>query len=322
MNATLAKVELQGKSQVNKQSQLSKFQKSFKRRKVLYIMLAIPLLHIFIFKYLPMFGIVIAFQNYNIVGGMLYSKFVGFKWFGKFLYSEYFWKTFYNSLILHLYTLIWGFPAPIILALSLNEIKSKTFKKLTQTISYLPHFISTVVIVGIMSQLLSPSTGIFNSILKLVGLKEIYFMVQPEWFRSIYVGSHIWQTIGWGCILYLAALTGIDTQLYEAAVMDGANRWKQTLYITLPGIATTIIILLIMDMGKLLNVGFEKILLMYSPLTYPTADVIDTYVYRRGLIDMDYSFSTAVGLFKSVFGLVLITSANKISKKLSETSLW
>jgi putative aldouronate transport system permease protein len=302
--------------------------KGAKKRKILrkdfslYLMLLVPFIILFIYRYLPLFGLIIAFKNYNIVDGFLGSPWVGLKWFYEFFGSDNFLKLLRNSVLINVYELIWGFPIPIILALLLNEINNAFFKRTVQTISYLPHFLSNVVVVGIIMQLLSPTTGVVNAVLEKIGLEPIYFLTRPEWFRTIYVASGIWQGAGWGSIIYLAALAAIDPELYESAVIDGANRFRQTIHITLPSILPTIIILLILEMGKMLDVGFEKIILMYNPLTYETADVIDTFVYRRGLGQMEYSYSTAVGLFKSVISLIMIITANKISKKVSETSLW
>lgn len=288
----------------------------------LYLMLLLPVILVFVFKYLPMFGLVIAFKDYSLAEGFIGSKWVGLKWFSKFLPSAKFWSVFKNTFLLSFYSLLFGFPAPIILALSINEVRNSIFKRFVQTVSYLPHFISTVVVVGMISQLLSPSTGAVNNLLKALGYEPIHFMQSAKWFRTIYVSSGIWQHVGWNSILYLAAMTTIDPQLYEACIIDGGGRLRQIIHITIPGITSTIIILLLINLGRILEVGFEKVLLMYKPLTYSTADIISTYVYRRGLIDMDFSFSTAVGLFKSVVSLTFIVGANGIVRKFTETSLW
>lgn len=298
------------------------FKKNIKRDKVLYLLLALPFFQILIFKYIPLMGVIIAFQDYDIMGGIFNSEWVGFKWFISFFNSYNFWKLLRNTVLLSLYSLIFGFPAPIILALSLNEVKCQAFKRFTQTVSYLPHFISTVVVAGMVVQFLSPSTGLVNILLQKLGIEPIYFLVKPEWFRTIYVSSGIWKSMGWTSIIYLAALTSIDEQLYEAATIDGAGRFRKLIHITLPGIAPTIVVLLLLKVGNLLDTGFEKILLLYSPMTYETADVIDTFVYRRGLGSMDYSYATAVGLFKSVVGLIILSGTNWLSRKVTETSLW
>lgn len=275
-----------------------------------------------IFHYAPMFGIVIAFKDYNAFTGFIRSPWVGLKHFKDFFSSPYCWRLIRNTFLISFYGLIFGFPAPILLALLLNELKDGWFKKTTQTISYLPHFVSTVIIVGMYVNFLSPSTGLINNIIEKLGGERIYFLNDPKYFRSLYTIMNIWKGVGWGSIIYLAALTGIDPELYEACIIDGGGRLRQTWHITLPGIANTVIIMLIMRIGRLLSVGYESIILMYTPATYETADVISTYVYRRGLVDADYSFSTAVGLFNSVVGFIFIFTANALAKRFSETSLW
>ncbi len=288
----------------------------------LYLMLLVPVTLVLLFKYLPMFGLVIAFKNYTLADGIFGSEWVGFKWFSKFLPLAKFWQVFRNTFLLSFYSLLYGFPAPIILAISINEVRNKAFKRFTQTVSYLPHFISTVVVVGMISQLLSPSTGAVNNLLKALGHEPVHFLQSAKWFRTIYVSSGIWQHVGWNSILYLAAITTIDPQLYEACIIDGGSRFRQIFHITIPGITPTIIILLLINLGRILEVGFEKVLLTYVPLTYSTADIISTYVYRRGIVDLDFGYSTAVGLFKSVVSFTLITGANKVARRFSETSLW
>ena len=234
---------------------------------------------------------------------------------------SYFFRLIRNTFLLSTMGLIFSFPAPVIFALALNELRSNKFKRVAQTISYLPYFISTVVLVGILMTLFSYD-GIINSVITFLGGSTQNFFNDPKWFRTLYIGSGIWQGVGWGSIIYLAALSGVPTELYEAAAIDGANRWKQMLHITLPSLVPTMTILMIMNLGNMLNIGFEKVYLMYNPGIYETADVISTYVYRRGIIGMDYSYSTAVGLFNSVVSLILIAIANAISRKVTETSLW
>lgn len=295
--------------------------KRIKKSKYLYILFSIPLLYYILFHYLPMYGVLISFQNYNIVKGISGSTWVGFKHFEKFIFDPYFWKLVRNTLMINIYGLLWGFPAPIILALLLNEVKGNRFKKVIQNISYLPHFISTVVVCGMIVNFLS-TDGIANQLIKLFGGETKQFLMMPEYFRTIFVTSGVWESMGWNSIIYLAALTSIDEEMLEAALMDGANRWHRVIYITLPSIASTISIMLIMNLGRLMNLGYEKILLLYNGSTYETADVISTYVYRRGILGNDFSYATAVGLFQAVIGVILIVSANKISQKVSETSLW
>lgn len=293
-----------------------------KKNKLLYLMFLPVVVYYLIFHYAPMFGIVIAFKDYNAFTGFIRSPWVGLKHFKDFFSSPYCWRLIRNTFLISFYGLIFGFPAPILLALLLNELKDGWFKKTTQTISYLPHFVSTVIIVGMYVNFLSPSTGLINNIIEKLGGERIYFLNDPKYFRSLYTIMNIWKGVGWGSIIYLAALTGIDPELYEACIIDGGGRLRQTWHITLPGIANTVIIMLIMRIGRLLSVGYESIILMYTPATYETADVISTYVYRRGLVDADYSFSTAVGLFNSVVGFIFIFTANALAKRFSETSLW
>lgn len=293
-----------------------------KKNKLLYLMFLPVVVYYLIFHYAPMFGIVIAFKDYNAFTGFIRSPWVGLKHFKDFFSSPYCWRLIRNTFLISFYGLIFGFPAPILLALLLNELKDGWFKKTTQTISYLPHFVSTVIIVGMYVNFLSPSTGLINNIIEKLGGERIYFLNEPKYFRSLYTIMNIWKGVGWGSIIYLAALTGIDPELYEACIIDGGGRLRQTWHITLPGIANTVIIMLIMRIGRLLSVGYESIILMYTPATYETADVISTYVYRRGLVDADYSFSTAVGLFNSVVGFIFIFTANALAKRFSETSLW
>lgn len=296
--------------------------KKIKKDRVLYFLLAIPILYFIIFKYIPMAGIVLAFRKYEMGGSMFGSDWVGLKYFKMFLTDSYFWMVFKNTFVLSFISLLIGFPIPIILALLLNEVKNQFFKRTVQTISYLPKFFSTVVVVSMISIMLSPSSGIVNSILKSIGLNEIYFLKESQWFRAIYIISEIWQFTGWNAILYIAALTNIDPQLYEAAAIDGANRWIRTLKVTIPGIMPTIIITLILSTGSILSVGFEKVLLLYNNSTMNVADVIQTYVYRMGIISSNYSYSTAVGLFQAVINLALIAFVNYISRKTTDTGLW
>jgi putative aldouronate transport system permease protein len=282
------------------------------------------ILYYIIFKYAPMYGVIIAFQEYSAGRGILGSQFVGLKHFIEFFYvNPNSWKLIRNTILINVYELIFMFPAPIILALLFNEIKNNLFKRFAQSISYMPHFLSTVVIAGIMVNFLSPSTGIINHLLvSWFGMEPIMFLGKPEWFRTIFVGSSIWQSVGWGTILYLAAITGIDPTLYEAAKIDGANRFQQVRHITFISMVPVMVILLILNLGNFMEVGFQKILLLYNPLTYETADVINTFVYRRGLLQAEFSFATAVGLFQSIIGFILVVQANHLARKYSETSLW
>ena len=288
----------------------------------IYVILLPVLLYYFIFAYLPIGGNLMAFQKYSVTKGIMGSKWVGLDNFKSFLSSYNFWNLMRNTLAISLYSLAVNFPAPIILALLLNEVRSTKFKKVVQTISYMPHFISTVVICSMVLIFLS-SEGMFNGIRALFGAEAISFMTHPGYFRTIYVLMNLWQSIGWGSIIYIAAIAGIDQELYEAAVIDGAGRWKQAIHVTLPGISETIVILFIMRIGQILSVGYEQIILLYNSSIYETADVISTYVYRRTLIEGgNYGYSTAISMFNSLINLILLVSANKISRKVSGKGLW
>lgn len=295
--------------------------KKIKKCKYLYIMMLLPIIYYILFHYLPLYGVLIAFKDYKIAKGVWGSPWVGFKWFQKFLTDPYFWKLVKNTLLLNIYGLLWGFPAPILLALMLNEVTNAKFKRVIQTVSYLPHFISTVVVCGMVMNFLSLG-GIINQLIAAFGFDKIQFMVLPEWFRTIFTASGIWQTCGWTSIIYLSALTSVDQEILEAAMIDGANRFQRIKSVALPSIAPTISIMLIMQIGRLMSLGYEKIILLYNGSTYETADVISTYVYRRGILSADFSYSTAVGLFQSVIGVILLVTSNQISKKLSDSSLW
>jgi putative aldouronate transport system permease protein len=252
--------------------------------------------------------------------GMLNSPWVGFKHFETFFDSYYFTRLLRNTVIISFYDLIFGFPAPIILALVLNEVKRQMFKRFVQTVSYLPHFISLIVVVGMILDF-SALDGVINQLIVLFGGQPISFMQNEDWFRSVYVGSNIWQGIGWGSIIYLAALSAISPELYEAARVDGANRWSQMVHITIPGIMPTIIIMLILRVGNMMDVGYEKIILLYNPSVYETADVISSFIYRKGLLEMSYSYSAAVGLFNSVINFALLLAVNRLARK-TGSSLW
>ena len=285
-------------------------------------LIALPVVLFYIlFAYKPMYGIIIAFKDFSPGAGIWGSDWVGLQHFKAFFQSYYFGRILKNTLVISFSTILFGFPAPIIFALLLNEIKNPAFKRITQTISYMPHFISLVVVCGMISLFVSEK-GIITYLLSFFGVKQVSMLSNPSYFVPIYVISGIWQELGWGAIIYLSALSGIDPQLYEAAKIDGANRCKQTLHVTLPGISGTIIIMLLLRIGSVMSVGSEKILLLYNPSIYETADVISTYVYRKGLVDYQWSFSTAVGLFNSVINFAMVMIFNKVSKKTTEISLW
>lgn len=292
------------------------------RRDRYLILLVVPgVVFYLVFHYAPMYGVTIAFKDYSAAKGIIGSPWLGFDWFEDFFASIFFWRLLRNTVLLSTYTLVFGFPVPIIFALILNEFQG-VFKKTVQTISYLPHFISLVVIVGIMFNLLSVNDGIVNTVMERLGRARVDFMGSPQWFRPLYVSSVIWRNFGFSSIVYLAALSAIDPQLYESARIDGANRWQQAWHVTLPGILPTAMIVLILRLGNLLSVGFEQIILMYSPQTYETADVISTYVYRRGILGSQYSFAAAVGLFNAAINFVLLITANSISKRITQIGLW
>ena len=296
----------------------------FQKNKAVYFMFLPVVVFYLIFHYYPMSGIILAFKDFKPALGIWGSPFTGdygFEHFLAFFGSSFFGRTITNTILLSLYQLIVGFPLPIILALMLNELRSPKFKKVMQTITYFPHFISTVVVCGMLTDFCL-SDGLFNQITGFFGVPSVSMLSEPKLFRTIYVASGIWQSMGWDSIIYLAAIAGIDTQLYEAASLDGAGRFKKIWHITLPGIKGTVVILFIMAIGKMMSVGSEKILLLYNPSTYKTADVISTYVYRKGLLDQDYSYSTAVNLFNSVINFALVFCANALSRKLTETSLF
>jgi len=284
-------------------------------------MLVPGLLGFFIFSYLPMYGLVIAFQRFNIVGGFFNSPWVGFKHFVAFFNDPYFFRLIRNTVLLSGYSLIFGFPVPIIFALLLNELRNRKFKRFVQAVSYLPHFLSLVIVIGILYSLVSYD-GVINDAIARLGFERINFRAESQFFRPLYIVSGIWQQTGWESIVYLAAITGVNPELYEAAEIDGGNRFHKMRYVTLPGISPTIIVLLILRIGKMLNVGFEKVYLMYSPMIYDKADIIATYVFRRGIEGGQYSYAAAVSLFNSALAVILLTAANHISKRTSDNYLW
>lgn len=299
----------------------SRMKQALQRYWIVYLMALPVIAYYIIFHYLPMFGIVISFQNYRVTRGFFGSKWVGLENFIDFFDSEYAWRNTRNTLMISLYGLVFSFPAPIILALLLNEVKNARFKKAVQTITYMPHFISLVIICALVMDFCS-TRGLINTLILKLGGTPISFMSEPDWFYPIYTISGIWQHMGWDSIIYLAALSSIDPALYEAATVDGAGRFRRMWHITLPGIASTISILLILRIGSIMSVGYEKIILLYSPATYETADTISTYVYRRGLQDGKYSFASAVGLMNSVVNFILLIASDRISKKLGQSGLF
>ena len=304
--------------QNKKESVLNKIAKDWD----LYLLLLPGFVWYLLFCYKPMAGLITAFYDYNVFKGLAGSTFVGFANFSEFINGPDFVRTIKNTLMIALWQIFICFPLPIVLAIAVTEMKNRFIRKLTQTATFLPYFISVVVVCGMVINFLSPSTGIVNLIIKKLGFTPVYFMVEPKYFRLIYTMMTLWQTAGFNAIVYIAATMGIDSQLYEAAIVDGANKWKRIVHITVPGILPTVITMFIMNIGKMVKVGYESILLLYQPTTYPVADVISTYSYRIGIENGDYGLATAAGLFEAVVALILVSVANKISKRVTENSLW
>ena len=275
-----------------------------------------------IFRYGPLFGLVIAFKDYDVFSGIFASNWVGLKHFIRFFEGMDFWILFRNTLLLGFYTLIFSFPIPIILAILLNEVRMIKFKKTIQTASYLPTFLSIVIISSMIIDFLSPNNGIINQLLVSLGFESKYFLIEKEWFRPVYVISEIWTHTGYEAIIFLAAISGISPTLYEAGKVDGAGRFRMMFHITLPSLMPTILIMFILKTGSMIRIGYEKVLLLYNPLTYEVADVFSTFVYRKGLLDSNYSFAAAVGMFEAVVAMIMLLSANLISKRLGGNGLW
>lgn len=311
-----------GISRAKDKTPLVKLKKNIIRDRALLLIMIPVVAYFIIFCYLPMYGVIIAFKDFIPGKGLTSGEWVGLKHFYMFFNSIYFGRLVRNTVLISVYGLLWGFPIPIMFALMLNELKDGLYKRAIQTISYLPHFISVVVVVGMMYNFLSVQDGIVNVFIEKFGGMSINFFNTPKYFRTMYIASGIWQEFGWSSIIYLAALSSIDPQLYEAAKIDGANRWQKMIHITIPGILPTIIILLILSLGSIMSVGFEKIILMYNPSTYEVSDVISTYTYRRGILGSSYSFGAAVGFFNSVINFTLLLIFNYFSKKVSSISLW
>ncbi len=300
--------------------------KPFARRawdnRYLFILFLPGMLYFLVFRYIPIYGLAIAFKDYNFFDGIMGSPWVGFAVFKEVFASKGFWDVFRNTLGISLLQFAFGFPAPIVFALLLNEITRLRAKKVFQTISYLPHFVSWVILAGLFTQFLSPSTGPVNVLIKALGGKPIYFMADTKWFVPVLVMTEVWKSIGWGSIIYLAAISSIDTEMYEAAEIDGAGRWARMRFITLPSLAPTITVMLILAIGKLVNDNFDQIFNMYNPSVYKVADVISTYVYRKGLEDMEYAYATAVGLFKNVIAFAMVIGANKFAQRINGNGIW
>ena len=296
--------------------------KLVKRDKYLLLIFLPIFCYYVIFCYLPMPGAIIAFKNYIPGAGMLNGQWVGLKWFAQFFQSVYFWRLIRNTFLLAFYPLVFGFPIPILFAICITEVKNMLFRRFTQTLSYFPYFISTVVVVGMFANFLSLNDGIINTLLSALGGSRVNFMMDPRWFRGIYSFTVIWQNYGFSSIIYIAAITGTDPQLFDAARVDGARKFQEIWHITLPSILPTIVVLLLLNVGGIMSVGFERVFLMYNPATYSSADVISTYVYRQGIESTNYSYATAVGLFNSVINFAAVYLCNVLSRRTSELSLW
>lgn len=315
-------MQMQRTSRRGQQGLLFGVGRELKRRWRLYLMLALPVAYVVIFGYVPLSGLLIAFQDYSVRRGIWGSEWVGFKHFQDFFSNPQFTQLLGNTFWLSLYSFVAGFPMPIILALAFNECPSPRFKKTVQMVTYMPYFLSTVVMCGMILQFLHPRSGLINILIGMLGGQPTDFMGNANYFRNIYVWSGVWQGMGYGAVIYLAALSGVDPALQEAAIIDGANRFQRVYHVDLPAILPTIIIQMILALGSLLSVGYEKVFLLQTPLNLSHSEVISTFVYKRGLQDIQYSYSTAVGLFNSVINLALILGANWISRRVTETGLW
>ncbi|OXM87636.1 ABC transporter permease [Paenibacillus rigui] len=318
-NAEVSTNNINKKSKVLQRSALAK---DLIRDKWMYLMLLPGIVYFIIFKYVPMYGILMAFQDYKPFLGIMNSPWVGIKHFERFFSEPQFWDLFRNTVLLAVYNLVFFFPLPIVLALMLNEVRNDKFKGFVQTLVYIPHFVSWVVVVGIFYILLTTEGGILNELLYTITGTKIAFLLEPEWFRTMIVSQSIWKEVGWGTIIFLAALSGVDLQLYEAARMDGAGRWRQLWHITLPAIRGTIVILLILRLGNFLDSGFEHIFLMLTPTNREVGEVFDTYVYVKGLTQSQFSYSAAVGLFKSAVGLILVLGSNWLAKRFGQEGVY
>lgn len=299
-------------------NQMTVKRRHFQKYWQLYVLMILPLCYFILFKYVPMFGNILAFRRFRPGMSPFGTEWVGFRYFKMFMADSAFWNAFKNTLSLSVLNILFTFPLPIIFAILLNEFRFKGMKKIVQTVSYMPRFISTVVVIAILGELLSPSSGLVNKfIVEVLGKEPIYFMNDPKYFRFVYIFSGAWQYTGWTAIIYLASITSINEEMFEAAEIDGASKFKQIWYITIPSILPTIMVMLILEVGRLLSLGFEKVLLMYTPANSGVSDIIDTLVYRTGLANQNYSYATAIGLFSGLIGVVLVSSSNYLSRKLT-----
>ena len=305
-----------------KQPLIFRIRQAFRKDWQLFLMCLLPVIYFIVFHYLPMYGVQIAFKDFQASTGFWGREWAGFKYFERFFESYQFWPLIKNTLALSFLQILIGFPIPILLAILLNQMKNRRFRQFVQTVTYCPHFISIVVLTGMLYIFLSPRTGLINNLIQFLGGEPQFFLGQPEWFRPIFVLSGVWQNAGWSAIIYIAALAGISPDLYEAAKMDGANKWQIIRHIDLPGIMPTVTMMLIMEMGKVMNIGFQKAYLMQNGLNIAASEIIPTYIYKIGLIDAQYSYSAAISLFNNIINIILLVTVNKIAQKTSENSLW
>ncbi len=309
------------KAIIGKEDKKSAIKRYLQRYWVLYAMMLLPIIYLIIFKYMPMFGNILAFRRYSPGGGPWGEEWT-LRYVERLLEDKNFWDAFFNTLNISFWNIVINFPIPIVFAILLNELHAKRFKKVVQTVSYMPRFISTVIVITILNELLSPSSGLLNLALASFGIEPIYFMNEPSWFVPIYVFTAAWQFTGWTAIIYLASITAISPDMFEAAEIDGASRLQQIWYVTIPSIMPTVMVMLIMNVGRVLTLGFEKILLMYTPNNSEVSDIIDTYLFRIGLESQNYSYATAIGLFTGVVGIIMVVSSNALSKKLTGESIY
>lgn len=305
-----------------KRSWKARLVKAFKRDRYLLLMFLPIVVYYVVFSYVPMTGAIVAFKQFKPGHGIYGGDWVGLKWFIQFFKSPFAFRTVRNTVLISLYSILFGFPLPILFAICVTEIRSSKVRRVVQTVSYLPHFISTVVLVGMINNFFSMNHGLVNDLIVRMGGEPVNFLINPAWFRTLYVGSGVWQNFGFNSIIYIAAITGIDPSLYEAGKIDGITKFQEMVYITIPMISQTIVMLFIMQLGGIMSVGFEKVFLMYSPAVYETADVVSTYVYRKGIESNNYGFGSAVGLFNSVINFAFVFIANQVCRKLTDSSLW
>ncbi|MDY2791263.1 MAG: ABC transporter permease subunit [Eubacteriales bacterium] len=305
-----------------KRSWKTRLVKALKRDKFLLLMFLPIVVYYVVFSYVPMTGAIVAFKQFKPGHGIYGGDWVGLKWFIQFFKSPFAFRTVRNTVLISIYSILFGFPLPILFAICVTEIRSSKVRRVVQTVSYLPHFISTVVLVGMINNFFSMNHGLVNDLIVRMGGEPVNFLINPAWFRTLYVGSGVWQNFGFNSIIYIAAITGIDPSLYEAGKIDGITKFQEMVYITIPMISQTIVMLFIMQLGGIMSVGFEKVFLMYSPAVYETADVVSTYVYRKGIESNNYGFGSAVGLFNSVINFAFVFIANQVCRKLTDSSLW